>query len=246
MQEANAFQQGETRQREAHAAVLEAEYLAQAKAAEAQAKKIEAEKRAELEAAALAEKAQTIVDAEAAAEKARILAQGNAAAEFARLEAQARGQYEILAKKGQGLREIIESCGGADQAFRMLMLEHIDHIAETASKAIANIKFDKVVVWDGANGGGQGGGGTSRFLQGLAGSLPPALQMMRDIGGVEMPEFFGKLMPEEDDAEPSDIEDSSSEAAPAKPKGKGKGKPSEGDNPPPKPGSSERPNHPRP
>ncbi|MEZ6006089.1 MAG: SPFH domain-containing protein [Planctomycetota bacterium] len=195
VQEANAFQIGETRHREAKAAVLEAEYLAQAKAAEAQAKKIEAEKRAELEATARAAKAQTIVDAEAAAERARIEAEGQAAAQFARLEAEARGQYEILAKKGQGMREIIESCGGADQAFRMLMLEHIDHIAETAAQAIANIKFDKIVVWDGAGGGGENGGsGTSRFLRGLAGSLPPALQMMKDIGGVEMPEYFGKLV----------------------------------------------------
>ena len=33
----------------------------------------------------------------------------------------------------------------------------------------------------------------SPFLQSLAGSLPPVMQMMKDIGGVEMPAFFGKL-----------------------------------------------------
>jgi len=76
------------------------------------------------------------------------------------------------------------------------MLEHLDHLAETSAKAIANIKFDKVVVWDGANnnGDGKGGSSTSRFLQSLASSLPPTLQMMRDIGGVEMPEFLGRLV----------------------------------------------------
>jgi flotillin len=65
-------------------------------------------------------------------------------------------------------------------------------MAETAAKAIANVKFDKVVVWDGGK-GGNGKNATAGFLQGLAGSLPPMLQMMRDIGGVEMPAYFGKL-----------------------------------------------------
>ena len=45
-----------------------------------------------------------IVDAEAEAEKRRIEAEGEATAIFAKLEAEARGQYEILAKKGEGLQ----------------------------------------------------------------------------------------------------------------------------------------------
>lgn len=203
VREAEAFQTGETRKREADAAVREAQYLAEAKAAEAEAKKIEAEKRAELEASARAEKAETIVAAQAEAEKARIRAEGEAAATYARLEAEAKGQYEILKRKGDGLREIVAACGGSKEAFQMLMLEHLDHLAETAATAISNIKFDKVVVWDGAGGGGPGGEGgssTSRFLQSLAGSLPPTLQMMRDIGGVEMPEFLGKLVADDPEA----------------------------------------------
>ncbi len=197
VKEAEAYQIGETRQREADAAVREAQYLAEARAAEAEGKKIEAEKRAQLEASARAEKAETIVAAEAEAERARISAEGEAAATFARLEAEAKGQYEVLKRKGDGLREIVNACGGSHEAFQMLMLEHLDHLAETAAKAISNIKFDKVVVWDGAGGGGDGkGSSTSRFLQSLAGSLPPTLQMMKDIGGVEMPEFMGKLVPD--------------------------------------------------
>jgi flotillin len=50
---------------------------------------------------------------------------------FAKLEAEARGQYEILAKKGEGLQKIIDACGGAQQAFQLLMLEHLDNLAET-------------------------------------------------------------------------------------------------------------------
>jgi flotillin len=194
VKEAEAYQLGETRTRVAQAAVLEAQYLAQARAAEAQGKAIEAQKRAELEALAKAVKAQVIVDAEAEAEKRRIEAQGEASAIFLKLEAEARGNFEILAKKGEGLKRIVESCGGAQQAFQMLMLEHIEELSKTAAQAISNVKFDKVVVWDG---GGEGKNGTAGFLRGLAGALPPMLHMMRDIGGVQMPEYFGKLVEEE-------------------------------------------------
>jgi flotillin len=93
------------------------------------------------------------------------------------------------------------------------MLEHLPQMAETAAKAIANVKFDKVVVWDGGA-GSNGKNATAGFLQGLAGSLPPMLQMMRDIGGVEMPAYFGKL----GDGTPAAAV---AVAAPAAPAGKG-------------------------
>lgn len=187
VKEADAFRLSETRQREADAQVREAQYLAEARAADAQAKKLEAEKRAEFEAVAKAMKAQVVVDAEAAAERRKIEAMAEATAIYAKLEAEARGQYQILAKKGEGLKTIIESCGGAQQAFQMLMLEHMDTLSSNAAQAIANIKFDKVVVWDGGN------GTTANFLQSLAGALPPTMKIMKDIGGVDMPEYFGKL-----------------------------------------------------
>ncbi len=192
VKEAEAYQIGETRRREAEAAVLQAQYLAETKAAQAHAEKMEAEKRAELEAVAKAEKAKQIVDAEAEAEKVRIEAEGQAKAIFAKLEAKAKGEYEILAKKGEGLQRIVDACGGSQQAFQMLMLEHLDHLSETAAKAISNIKFDKVVVWDGGQGNGRNG--TAGFLQSLGGAIPPMMQIMRDVGGVDMPEYFGKLV----------------------------------------------------
>jgi len=195
VEQAEAYQRGETRRRVAEADVLKAQYEAQAVAAKAQAVKIEAEKNAELVALAKAQKDKVIVDAEASAERRRIEAQGEAAAIFAKLEAEARGQYEILEKKGQGFAEIVKACGDAQAAFQMMMLEHLDHLADTASAAISNIKFDKVVVWDpGTAGAGNGKSATAGFLQGLAGSLPPMLQMMRDIGGVQMPDYFGKVV----------------------------------------------------
>jgi flotillin len=191
VRQAEAYEIGEKRKREAEAAVQEAQNRAMARAAVAQAERVEAERRAELEAPAKAEKAKMIVDAEAEAERKRIHAVAEAAANYAKLEAEARGQYEILAKKGEGLKEIVNACGGAKEAFQLLMLEHLDNLAETAALAISNIKFDKVVVWDGGNGQGAG-----NFLQNMARTLPPMMQVMKDIGGVELPEYLGRLVKE--------------------------------------------------
>ena len=195
VKQAEAYQLGETRKREAEAAVQEVQNRAQAKAALAQAERVEAERCAAVEAPAKAEKARTIVEAEAEAEKRRLEAQGQASAIFAKLEAEARGQFEILAKKGEGLRQIIEACGGAQQAFQLLMLDHLDNLAQTAALAISSIKFDKVIVWE--NGGnGTGTTNTAHFLQSMARVLPPMMQVLKDIGGVEMPDYLARLAPE--------------------------------------------------
>jgi flotillin len=195
VKQAEAFQLGETRKREAEAAVQEAQNRAMAKAALAQAERVEAERRAAVEAPAKAERARIVVEAQAEAEKRRLEAEGQAKAIFAKLEAEARGNYEILAKKADGLRQIITACGGTPQAFQMLMLEHLDALANASAQAISSIKFDKVVVWD--NGGnGNGTTSTSHFLQSLARVMPPMMQVMKDVGGVEMPEFLARLTPD--------------------------------------------------
>ncbi len=198
IKQAEAYRMAEIKKRESEAAVQEAQNKAMAKAALAQAERVEAERRAALEAPAKAEKARTIVEAEAAAEQRRISALAEANAIYAKLDAEARGNYEILAKKGEGLKKIIDACGGSQQAFQLLMLEHLDNLAEASAKAISNIKFDKVVVWEGAQGGanGHGGNATSNFLHNMARTMPPMMQVMKDIGGVEMPEYLAKLTPE--------------------------------------------------
>ncbi|MFO0820311.1 MAG: SPFH domain-containing protein [Pirellulales bacterium] len=189
---AEAYQIGESKKREAEAAVLEAQNRAMAKAASAQAERVEQEQRAALEAPAKAQKAKQIVDAEAAAERRRLEAKAEADAIFLRLDAEARGNFEILAKKGEGLKQIVEACGGSKEAFQLLMLEHLDNLAEASSRAISNIKFDKIVVWDG---GGQtsGRGAVGDFLNGMSKTLPPMMQVMKDIGGVELPEALIKF-----------------------------------------------------
>src|SRR3954468_18510569 len=193
-QKAQAYERGEGRKREAEAAVIEMQNRAMAKAALADAERVEAEQRAKLEAPAKAQKARVMVDAEAEAAKRRLEAEGEAAAIYARLEAEARGHYEILAKKGEGLKQIVEACGGAQQAFQLMMLEHLDKLAETSAKAISNIKFDKIVVWE--NGGSDGRSSTADFLHKMAGSLPPMMQVMRDIGGIDIPTSLATLVGE--------------------------------------------------
>jgi flotillin len=197
LREAEAFQLAETKKREAEAKVLELQNRAMTLAALAEAERVEAERRAALEAPAKAEKAKTIVEAEAEAERMKIHAQAEAAAIYARLEAEARGQYEILAKKADALRQMVEAAGGAQHAYQLLMLEHLDTLAETASNAISNIKFDKVVVWEG---GGNGQGGTAGFIQNMGKMMPPMMQVLRDIAGVELPSYLGTMKAEADGA----------------------------------------------
>jgi len=191
VKKAEAYERGEARRKQAEAAVLEIQNRAMAKAALAEAERVEAEQRAALEAPAKAQKARMIVDAQAAAEQRMLAAKAEADAIYMKLEAEARGQYEILAKKGEGLKQIVEACGGANQAFQMLMLEHLDNLAEASAKAISNIKFDKVVVWE--NGGANGRSTTADFLSGMAKTLPPMMQVMKDIGGVELPASLVKF-----------------------------------------------------
>ncbi|MFN2565344.1 MAG: flotillin family protein [Gemmatimonadaceae bacterium] len=187
VRQAEAYQLAETKKREAEALVREAQNRALARAALAEAEKVEAEQRAAVEAPAKAQKARTIVEAEAAAERRRIEAEAEAAAVFMRLEAEARGQYEIMAKKADAMRQLVEAAGGAKEAYQLMLLEHLDTLAETSAKAISNIKFDKVVVWDAGNGGASG------FLQNMAKTLPPMMQVLRDIAGVELPSYVGTM-----------------------------------------------------
>jgi len=191
IKKAEAYERGEGRKKQAEAAVMEIQNHALAKAALAEAERVEAEQRAKLEAPAKAQKARMVVDAEASAEKRRIEARAEADAIFLKLEAEARGQYEILAKKGDGLKAIVAACGGSNQAFQMLMLEHLDNLADASARAISNIKFDKIVVWE--NGGANGRGSTADFLSSMAKTMPPMMQVMRDIGGIELPESLVKL-----------------------------------------------------
>jgi flotillin len=199
--QAASYEQGETRKRIAEAAVQEAENRARAKAALAEAERIENERRAALEAPARAAKAKEIVEAEAAGQSRRIQAEAEAAATYAQLEAAARGDYEMLSKKAEGLKRIVDACGGPEAAYRMLMIEHIPVLADKAAEASSNIKFDKVVMWGGAGPNGSASGVTN-FVTDLMGTLPPALHTMLNIGGVSVADGMFKVHSDDDDVPP--------------------------------------------
>jgi flotillin len=200
VREAEAYEQGETRRRVAEAAVEEAENRARALTALADAERIEAERRAEVEAPAKAEKARRIVEAEAQADSRRLEAQADADALLARLRAEAEGEYQKLAKKAEGLGRIVAECGGADEAYRLLMIEHMDHLADKAAEAIGSIKMDKVMLW---GGGKNEGGGVADFIRDLGAGVVPMMHLMRDIGGVQLPDsvlrFVDEAQPAHDD-----------------------------------------------
>ncbi|MES2523150.1 MAG: SPFH domain-containing protein [Gemmatimonadota bacterium] len=197
IRQAEAYQMVETRKREAEASVVEAGNRAQTRAALADAERVEAEQRARLEAPAKAEKARTIVEAEADAERQRIHAVAEAGAIFAKLDAQARGEYEVLSRRAEALGQLVDKAGGAREAFQLLMVDQIPLLAESAAKAISNIKFDKVVVWEGGNSHSDGTlGGTAGFIQNMARSMPPMMDVLRTVAGVELPAFLGTMTPE--------------------------------------------------
>jgi len=180
---AEAYRLAESRKAEAEAAVSETQNLAQARAAEAHAKRVEMETRASLEAPAKAAAAQLIVRAQAEAEQRKIAAQAEAQAILMKLEAEAKGQYAIASAKAEAMKKLIDAAAGnPDAAFRLLMAEHLPTIAQTASAAISNIKFDKIVVWD-----SQSGNATAGFLQGLARSLPPMFDVLNQLTSIRMP-----------------------------------------------------------
>ena len=81
------------------------------------------------------------------------------------------------------------------------MLEHMDKLAETSAEAISNIKFDKVVVWENGN-GKNGSTNTADFLKGMARSLPPMMQVWKDVAGIELPESLLKF---DSDDEPVEL-----------------------------------------
>jgi flotillin len=152
----------------------------------AQTERVEAEQRAALEAPAKAEKAKKIVEAEAQAEQTRIGALAEAEAIRARLSAQAEGEYQILAKRAEAIGQMVDKAGGAEQAYRLMLIEHLPKLMEIHASAIRNIKFDKVVLWSGGHGNGNGGDGKTSvggFVGDALTSLPPLFQVLQDVAG---------------------------------------------------------------
>jgi len=130
------------------------------------------------------------ITTEARGEKAKAVLDGEAEGEAirARLAGEAEGRREILMKMAEGFRSIVAAADGdSDAAARLMIVDKIDAIVNAQAKAISNIDFEKVVVYDGGSGDAVG-----NFLGGLTHALP-SLHELANMAGVELPEFLGQL-----------------------------------------------------
>ena len=75
----------------------------------------------------------------------------------------------------------------ADKAARLMIVDKLESLAQVQASAIANIGFEKVVVYDSGNGNSVG-----NFLGGLTRALPPFHEVAK-MAGIELPEFLGEL-----------------------------------------------------
>jgi flotillin len=111
-----------------------------------------------------------------------------------KLLAEAEGTEALLKKKAEGFRDLVATCGGSEAARNLLVTEQLPALVREQVSAIANLKIDKVTVWDSGK-KSDGRNSTADFLSGLAGSLPPLHDLARNVG-VKMPSFTGELMSE--------------------------------------------------
>jgi flotillin len=136
------------------------------------------------------------IDAEAEAEKRRRIARGDADAVLAKYNAEAEGVRAVLDAKAEGYRRLIESCAARPElAPTLLVIEKLPQLIAEQVKAIQNLKIDKITVWDGGTGNGDGPGGTANFLRGLISALPPMHDLAKQAG-VQLPDILGTVKDE--------------------------------------------------
>lgn len=200
-------------ERVAEAKVLEEAYVSEQAAEKQRAERDKATQYADIVIPAQVAKERQIVEADAEAEKTRRIQQGKADAVRAekqaeadgivfvkeaeanglkaKLLAEAEGAQAVLEAKAKGFDDLIKACLGPDGAQRMLVTELLPQLVREQVQAIANLKIDKITVWDSGN-GADGKTSTANFLSGLAGSVPPLHEIAKNVG-VELPAYLGKL-----------------------------------------------------
>jgi len=182
--EAEALQRSEVAKRMAQVNIQKAQY-------EMEGERLRAEEIAREEIA----KEQIEIAATAEANRERLIAQGQADATLARYNAEAAGQQAVLEAKASGYAQLVKSAGGdAKAAATLLMVEKIEALVARQTEAIANLKIDKITVWDSGN-GGDGGGSTANFVSSLIKSLPPVHDIAA-MAGVDLPDYLGNMKEE--------------------------------------------------
>ena len=178
--EAEALKRSEVAKRRAQVEIEKAQY-------EFEGQRLRAEEIAREEVS----KQQIEIAAEAEAERQRRIARGQADATLAAYTAEAEGQRAVLEAKADGYAKLVKSAGGdAKAAATLLMVEKIEELVARQTEAIANLKIDKITVWDSGSGGE--GGSTSNFISSLIQSLPPVHDVAK-MAGVDLPDYLGKV-----------------------------------------------------
>jgi flotillin len=109
----------------------------------------------------------------------------------AKLLAEAQGAQAVLEAKAKGFDDLIKACMGPAGAQNMLVTELLPQLVREQVQAIANLKIDKITVWDSGK-GADGKTSTANFLSGMAGAVPPLHEIAKNVG-VELPQYLGKL-----------------------------------------------------
>lgn len=172
------------------AKALEEAYVAEQLAEDSRAKRDKSTQKANIVVPAEINKTKIEIDAEAEAEQRRRIAKGEADAIYMKMEAEAKGTYEILSKQAEGFKQLVNAAGNKPKEAVMIMIaDKLPDLVKMQSEAIQNIKIDKVTVWDGGKGDGNGKTNTADFISGLYGSVPP-LQEMFNMAGMNLPEYL--------------------------------------------------------
>ena len=197
----------------AEAKVLEEAYVSEQAAEKQRAERDKATQFADIVVPAQVAKERQLVEADAEAEKTRRIQQGKSDAVRtekqaeadgivfvkeaeanglkAKLFAEAEGAQAVLEGKAKGFEDLIRTCMGPAGAQSMLITELLPQLVREQVQAIANLKIDKITVWDSGK-GADGKTSTANFLSGMAGAVPPLHEIARNVG-VELPEYLGKL-----------------------------------------------------
>lgn len=183
VRQAEAMRLAQSAQAEAEAAVEVARNQAQTKAALANAARVEAEQTAALVSTAKAEAEKVVIQANASKQQKVLAAEAEYQTIFQSKKAEADGILAIANAKAEGMRRMVEAAGGnPEAAYRLLVVEHLDHIADASAAAIKGIKFDKIMVWGGGN-----GTEVPNFLSSLGKGLPPMLDIINHLTDISVP-----------------------------------------------------------
>jgi flotillin len=187
--EAEAQRKATAAEKVSQAKALEEAYESERKAEIARAERDKASQIADIVVPSKIDKEKVEIDAEAEAERIRRHAKGEADAIYFKMQAEAKGILEILSKQAEGFDKIVTAAGSNSRDAVLLMIaDKLPEIVKSQVEAIKNIKIDKVTVWD-SGAKGDGATSTSGFLAGLAKSLPPIDELLKNAG-MELPSML--------------------------------------------------------